>query len=143
MKSLLKEKLDKKPPNIPMTGPLINDVKLVFPRKFRWLLKSIKHPNIHYWMKSVNANFVNKSLTIVAYDEPTGCIFSWLQDLKGSDLILTHFDGCGGPISSLTFSNLNLVLHESAYDYDSNDVLTHNIVITYKKVERKNDLHIN
>lgn len=131
--------------NMGFGGHPASSPNTVFPRSFRWTLNSEKDYDIHWWMKSLKTDFVNKAIIIDVYDDAQGVVFDWLQAIinEGSKkLTLTHFDGCGTAITKINFIGLKLDSHITDYDYSKSEVLTHKVVILYKKIERLNKLNI-
>lgn len=125
--------------NHPFTSP-----NTVVPRKSRWTLAHADYP-IHWWIKSIKADYVNKEMHIEAYDDAKGDVFTWTQALllhpkEHGPLTLSHLDGSGQTISSLKFLDLKLGTHHTEYAYGVNDVLQHKITISYGKVERHNEV---
>jgi len=117
----------------------------IIPRTFRWTLTSDLHPDIHWWMKSIKTDYVNKKLSIEVFDDAKGNIYNWLESLINKELnkvILTHLDGCGDAISLIEFSSLEIKEHSTDYDYKSSGILTHRITINYKKSRRVNQLNV-
>lgn len=131
-----KENIQSHPANLSTT---------VIPRTFRWTLTNENHPNIHWWMKSIKTYYAKKRIVIEAYDDAEGSIFNWLQDLMTKDVklvTLTHLDSCGTPIFLINFFGLKLDGHVTTYNYNSSDILTHKIAISYNKLGRVNKLNV-
>lgn len=123
----------------PVTNPSV-----VIPRKSRWRLTNVEHPNFHWWTKFLKTDYVNKKIYVNVYDDAKGDVFNWIQDLVNTpkshgNLTLTHLDGVGDAISVVEFSELKLLEHSSEYDYGVSDILTHSLVIGYNKIIRKNE----
>ncbi len=113
----------------------------VIPRKFRWTLTNEEHSQIHWWMQSVLTDYINKYISIEVLDDAKDNVFNWLQalvdqEVSATNLKLTHFDSTGNPITIINFNGLKIKEHTVAYNYNSSDVLTHKIVITYNKIFR-------
>jgi hypothetical protein len=112
-------------------------------KKYRWTLANANHPNIIWWNKSLKTDYFNKKIHIEIYDDTKGDVFNWVQDLlknpkSHSPLILTHFDNCGESIAFLEFADLKIAEHSTEYDYGTNNILFHKIIISYQKISRKN-----
>lgn len=147
IKCKIKEKKVEKP-KMDMGSHPAQSASIVIPRTFRWTLTNENHPDIHWWMKSLKTEYVNKKLIIEIFDDAKGAIFNWLQALvdkdKNSDnLTLTHLDGASEAISLINFSGLKIEDHITNYDYGNSEVLTHKIIISYSKAKRSNQLNVN
>lgn len=113
----------------------------IIPRAFRWTLTNEEHNQIHWWMQSVLTDYINKNITIEVFDDAKDNVFNWLQALVDQEvgathLKLTHFDGTGNAITVINFNGLKIKNHTVAYNYNSSDVLTHKLVISYNKISR-------
>jgi hypothetical protein len=124
-----------------------NNPKIILPRTFRWTLTSESHPEIRWWFQSLKTDYVNKQIILEIYDDTKGVVYDWLQAIvsnpsKEDKLTLTHYDGCGAPLYLINFFGLKTTEHSTIYDYGKSEVLTHKIIISYKKIKRVNDLHV-
>jgi hypothetical protein len=121
---------------------------IVIPRTFRWTLTNESHPEIHWWMKSVKSDYVNKKLLLEVFDDAKGHVFNWIEALVNKNpeackqLTLTHLDGCGDTISLINFDGLTIEDHVTSYDYGNSEVLTHKLTVFYKNSKRVNNLNI-
>lgn len=117
------------------------------PRTFRWTLRSPDYPEIHWWAKEIVTDYKNRCIDVSIYDDKDGHVFNWIQSiLKEGDkkeLKLFHLDADEKPMYVLTFKELEIIDHKTNYDYSSSKVLTNRIIISFKKIERKNNLDIN
>jgi hypothetical protein len=113
----------------------------IIPRKFRWTLTNEEHPQIQWWMQTVLTDYINKYISIEVFDDAKDNVFNWLQalvdqEVGATNLKLTHLDGAGNMITVINFTGLKIKEHTVAYDYNSSDVLTHKLVISYSKISR-------
>lgn len=113
----------------------------IIPRAFRWTLTNEEHPQIHWWMQSVLNDYINKNISVEVFDDAKDDVFNWLQalvdqEVGATNLKLTHFDSKGNAITVINFTGLKIKEHTVAYNYNSSDVLTHKLVISYNKISR-------
>jgi hypothetical protein len=113
----------------------------IIPRKFRWILTNEEHPQIQWWMQKVLTDYINKYISIEIFDDAKDNVFNWLQalvdqEVGATNLKLTHLDDTGSIITIINFNGLKIKEHTVAYDYNSNDVLTHKIIISYNRISR-------
>lgn len=147
VKCKIKEKREPKPKAVDMGAHPARSSNIVIPRTFRWTLTNKAHPEIHWWMKSLKSDYVNKRILIEVFDDAKGQIYNWIEALikeapDSVDLTLTHLDGCGDTIALITFDGLKIADHVTHYDYGSSEVLTHKLTIAYKTSKRTNDLNV-
>ncbi len=143
IKCVIKEKKLSKSEKNNMYDHPAQSSRTIIPRTFRWTLTNENHPEIHYWMKSIKTDYVNKKIIMQVYDDAKGTVFNWLQALvdknkNASEATLTHFDSSGETISLISFSGLTLDEHLTEYDYKSSEILTHKVILLYKKANREN-----
>ncbi len=149
IKCTIKEKKAEKPKtDMGTANHPASSSTIVIPRAFRWTLTNDKHSDIHWWVKTINTDYVGKKLIIEVFDDCKGAVFAWLQALINEEkdantLNLTHLDGCGNSISLINFYNLKIEDHSTSYDYGNSDVLTHKVVVGYKTIKRINNLNVN
>jgi hypothetical protein len=119
---------------------------VTIPRAFRWTLHPKDHPDVSWWMKRLNTNYLTKTIEMEVYDDAEGKVFTWItdiiQDSANSALDLRHLDAQNKSIYMITFEDLSIVDHTTSYDYKLSDVLTHKLKITYKAIKRINNLNI-
>lgn len=137
-----KDKEDKNKKDSPEHPIWKKDVSI--PRAFRWTMHPKDHPDISWWMKRLNTNYLTKTIEMEVYDDAEGKVFTWiadiLQDTIDSALDLRHLDAQNKSIYVITFEDLSVIDHETNYDYKLSDVLTHKLKITYKTIKRTNEL---
>ena len=143
----VKFKENKKSPTMSMgfQGHPIASPQVVIPRTFRWAISSENHTEIHWWIRAVKNNCCGKTLHIKVFDDAKGAVFNWIQDLINkekttSNLKLEHFDGAGNQITIINFIGVKITDHSTNYNYDSSEVLTHELTLTYSKIERQNNI---
>lgn len=147
IKCKVKEKRLEKP-TTNMQGHPVHSPNIIIPRTFRWTLTNENHADIHWWMKNIKTNFVDKEIIIEMFDDAKGVVFNWLQALVNKDkdanaITLAHLDGCGDEISSINFLGLKIKNHITEYDYGSSEILTHKVTISYNRIDRTNRPDVN
>jgi len=147
VKCKIREKRSEKP-KMDMQGHPAHSPTIVIPRAFRWTFTNENHPEIHYWMRTMKTDYVNKKIILEVMDDAKGTVFDWLQALvdknkNASTATLTHFDGAGTPITIINFVGLKIEEHLTEYDYGSSEVLTNKVVLSYYKTSRINQVNVN
>ena len=116
----------------------------VFVRTFRWTLDPPNHPDVSAWIQKVNINYKNKTIEIEAYEEIVGITHAWIQDLicdaSSREFTINHYDGCGTLLFNIVYSGIEVVDHKVGYNYESSDVLTQKLWLTYRRIKRSGDL---
>jgi hypothetical protein len=119
----------------------------IFPRSFRWILKSTNHPEIHWWITRLKTDYLNQIIILDCYDDINGVIFDWLQATitngAKESLQISHLNNMGDTMYLVNFKNLQMLEHTTTYDYKSQGILTHTVKIKYEMVERCNKLNNN
>ena len=125
--------------NANMSAGKIGSPDIIFGRKFRWLLEG--NDLRSDFTKSVNFDFINKTINIEYYDvmtkEEAFHVIAFVENLTNKSLNFTLLDGFGYALCYYAFHELSLMTHTSNFDYESSDVSTQNITIKYEKVDKK------
>lgn len=124
----------------PMGVGKLGDPSIVFVRKFRWTLEG-KNLEENF-LKKVEFDFKAKTIKLDAMEiAETGKdinIHQWLEsDLSKEDLKFTTYDGCGSPLYSYWFSNIEVIADTCDFDYFSSEESTRHITLTYELFARK------
>lgn len=124
-----------------ITSNSMTEADHLYARSFRWLMYTDRHPDIHTWMKRLKMDHVKKQIYFEAYEDTTGQVSDMLEMLVVADnkekLTLDHLDAKHKVQFTLLFTGLQVIEHTTKYDYKSNDVLTHRVRVSFKKMERK------
>lgn len=120
---------------------------IVFVRSFRWTLNAPDYPEITEWVQKISVNYVAKTMEIEAFDEADGFVFQWIADMmddtKSVDFVLNHYDGCGYKLFYNSFEGIQVKDHSVGYDYESSEVVTHKLKLSYKNMKRSSNLKVN
>jgi hypothetical protein len=134
----------KAPATMGFQGHPITAPQTIVPRTFRWTLSTENHTDIRWWVRTVKNNCCNKTLNIKVFDDAKGVVFNWIQDLINrekatSSLKIEHLDGGGNAIAVINFIGVKITDHFTNYNYDSSDILTHELILSYSKMDRVNN----
>lgn len=118
--------------------PLVNCS--IFPRTFRFLLIPQKNPHLQYFIKKAKVKYYEKTLEIDIYENEKNETHDWVLKLSElgykEDFTLIALNGLGVELYVLQFSGVQGVAHEVDYDYASSEVVTHQLILDYEKMER-------
>jgi hypothetical protein len=124
---------------------------LVFPRVFRFTLKSDRQDNLVHYVTKAHFNLKLNILTVIAYeavlmeDKAVNPALDYLTSMLDNSLdsfTLTTYDGCGHSLTEHRFLNAKLVDHDTFFDYAPSDVVAHTMVFNFEKCETTNKAHL-
>lgn len=122
----------------------IGSPEAVFVRQFRWTLKGTNLEED--FLKRVKFNFKSQRIKIEVYEvvikNEDINIHTWLEkDLSKEQLVFTTYDGCGVPLYSYIFTDLDIQADTASFDYASSAESTRKITLKYGAATRK--FHLN
>ena len=98
------------------------------------------------WFVKVDLDMLNRELNIKVMETQDNKVLKWIatlghrrrwqeekQNIVSSveELTLTDYTGTGEPIYKIVFKSLGFEKHLCDYDYASNDVVTHQLVLSF------------
>lgn len=115
--------------------------QITFPRTFRFTIQPTKKPGIQQFVKRLTVNYLDKLLELSVYELNDMRTHDWIVEMDQpgyqDDFRLTAYDGCGKSIYILDFEGVKIYSHEVEYDYAKSDVVTHKIMLTFEKMNKK------
>ena len=113
----------------------------VFVREFRFIIKG-KYLSESF-NKSVSFDYTGKRIFLQIYEvckEGEIHAHTWADGVENGqyqdeELQLITFDGSGEELYSKKFYNLKVVHRRTRFDYSSNEVGTHEVILSYEKYE--------
>jgi hypothetical protein len=119
----------------------VDELESLYARSFLFLLYTENHRDIHKWIKRLKTDYVKKQIYIEIYEDTQGQTNAFLESLQSNKnkekLHLDHLNKKKEVVFTMCFAGLTLAKHSAKYDYGSSSVLTHRILLEYKKIERK------
>lgn len=117
--------------------------EIVFVRKFRFILGSVNFdPHCIY---SLEIDWTAKSILISAYEyilDGLIPIHEWADAMEAGNypeetLTLITVDGCGLELYRRVFKGLKIQRRKNTFNYNTSDVSTHDIILTYDEMEKQ------
>jgi len=120
---------------------------VIFPRAFRFLLKSKCLPRLEHFVVKVKPHFTGGTLTLEVYEiidetDFAQSLHDWIFDLASEklsdELTLTTYDGCGSPLYEMKFTGIKVLDHQlSGFDYSISDTSNQQLLLSFDTVVRK------
>ena len=113
-----------------------------FPRTYRFVLTPEEHPELEHFVQMVKVKYYEKILEMSIYEMADGKTHDWILKLATTgykeNFSLKAYNGLGQEIYVLSFNGVQGIAHEVEYHYGKSDVVTHNLILDYETMNRKN-----